>query len=95
MADPNAIPTVLLGGDPFQNVRHGRRFPFAPTRRRDPTTVQGGGDLAERLGAGGLSLGNDRRDGGGERVGPGRADGVDGGAGLGEARISRAPVREL
>jgi hypothetical protein len=51
--------------------QHRCRFPPAPARRRDPTTVQGGGDLAERLGAGGLSLGDDRRDGGGERVGPG------------------------
>jgi hypothetical protein len=40
-------------------------LPTCPARRRDPTTVQGGGDLAERLRAGGLSLGYDGRDGSG------------------------------
>ena len=42
-----------LGRDPLQNVRHRRRFPFPTTRGCDPSTVQGGGDLPERLRAGG------------------------------------------
>jgi hypothetical protein len=44
--------------------------------------------LAKRLRPSGLSLGNDGRDGGGERVGPGCADRVGGGAGLGKAPTS-------
>jgi hypothetical protein len=41
--------------------------------------------------ASGLSLG----DGGGERIGPGCAGRVDGGAGLGEARISKRLAASL
>jgi len=36
---------------PVEDVRHRRRFPFAPARRGDAPSVQGRGDLAERLGA--------------------------------------------
>ena len=63
-------------------------FPPAPARRRNAPPVQGGGDLPKRLRAGGLSLGDDRRDSGGEGVSPGRAGGVDGGAGLGQAWVA-------
>ena len=49
-ATPMAL--QMLGCDPFEDVRHRRRFPFAPAR--DPVPVEGGGDLSERLRAGGL-----------------------------------------
>jgi len=44
-------------------------------------------ETAKRLRSRGSRLCNDRRDSGGERVGPG-AGGVDGGAGLGETRVA-------
>jgi len=50
-----------------------RRLPFPAPSSGDPAPVEGGGDLPERLSPGGLSLGNDGRDGGGVRVGPGCA----------------------
>src|SRR5260370_36389642 len=55
-------PFGALGRDPFQKVRHGRCFPFAPTRRGNAPPVQGGGYLSERLRPSGLSLGDNERD---------------------------------
>ncbi len=83
-----ASPNVTLAAlrslcDPAKDIPHCRRFPFAATRRGYPAGVKGGGDLPERLRAGGLSLTDSWRDSGGEGVSPGRAGGVGDGAGLG------------
>ena len=64
-------PIELLAATRFRTVRHRPCFPPAPARRRNAATVESGGDLAKRLRPCGLSLGNDGRDGGGGRVGPG------------------------
>ena len=76
-------PPVYLGRDPFEHVRHGLSFPPAPARRGDPARVEGAGDLAKRLRAGGLSLTDSWRDSGGVRVRFGLMGGVGDGAGLG------------
>ena len=65
------------------DVRDRRRFPFAPARRGDPAGVKGGGDLPERLRAGGLSLTDSWRNDGAVRVRLGLMGGVGDGAGLG------------
>ncbi len=64
-------PALVTDPDPFEHVRHCCRFPFASARRGNAAPVESGGDLPKRLGAGSSSLGDDRRDGGGERAGPG------------------------
>ena len=74
-------PVEALGGNPFQNVRHRRRFPFPAPRRGNAASILGGSDLSERLRPRGPCFGDYRRNGGGERVGPGGAGGVDGSAG--------------
>ncbi len=50
------------------DVSDGLGLPPAPARRGDPARVEGGGDLAKRLRAGGLSLTDSWRDSGGVRV---------------------------
>jgi len=55
---------------------HGRRVPLPAASRGDASPVQSGGDLSERLGAGGLGLSNSWHDCIGVCVGPCLLDGV-------------------
>ena len=66
--------SVTLGGlspHATKHVRYRLGFPPASARRGDSTRVEGGGDLSKRLRTGGLSLGDDGRDGGCMRGSPG------------------------
>jgi hypothetical protein len=71
-----------------KDVPHGCSFPFAPARRGNAATVQGGGDLAKGLGTGSLSLTDSWRNDGAVCVRLGLMGGVGDGAGLGEAWVA-------
>ena len=81
----------VLGCDPFQHVRHRRRFPFPPARRGDAAPIESGGDLPKRLRASGPNLGNEGRDASGMRVRLGLMGGVGDGAGLGPPEVTASP----
>jgi hypothetical protein len=76
-------PIRPLGRDPFQHVRHRRRFPFSPTGRGDAAPIESGGDLSERLRPSGLSYSNSRHDNLSVRVGPSHMGGIGDGASVG------------
>ena len=74
---------------PTKNIGDGLRFPLAAPRRGDPTPIESGGDLAQRLRPCGLSLADHRHNGVGMRLGAGLETGMGDGAGLRELRTAQ------